>query len=143
MTGMSAYKRTSGVGLLAVFCACYVGPSVQPRAEIDASRQLVVVVTPTWTSTAGTMTRFERAAGASAWSRVESAVPIVVGRTGLAWGVGFDDVSPAGPHKSEGDGKAPAGIFSLDTALCFSPPPSLRPVALSYRELFPNTASAH
>src|SRR5207244_1590419 len=106
---MSAYKRTSGVGLLAVFCTCHVGPSVQPRAEIDASRQLVVVVTPTWTSTAGIMTRFERAGGASAWSRVESAVPIVVGSTGLAWCVGFDEDSTACPHTSEGRGIAQAG----------------------------------
>ncbi|PYO78008.1 MAG: hypothetical protein DMD63_08985 [Gemmatimonadetes bacterium] len=136
---MSAYKRTSGVGLLAVFCTCHVGPSVQPRAEIDASRQLVVVVTPTWTSTAGIMTRFERAGGASAWSRVESAVPIVVGRTGLAWGVGFDDASAAGPHKSEGDGKAPAGIFPLDTAFGFAPAESMLQVRLPYVQLFPST----
>ena len=136
---MSADKRTSGVGLLAVFCTCHVGPSVQPRAEIDASRQLVVVVTPTWTSTAGIMTRFERAGGASAWSRVESAVPIVVGRTGLAWGVGFDDASAAGPHKSEGDGKAPAGIFPLDTAFGFAPAESMLQVRLPYVQLFPST----
>ena len=85
------------------------------------------------------MTRFERAGGASAWSRVESAVPIVVGRTGLAWGVGFDDVSPAGPHKSEGDGKAPAGIFPLDTAFGFAPAESMLQVRLPYVQLFPST----
>ena len=85
------------------------------------------------------MTRFERAAGASAWSRVESAVPIVVGRTGLAWGVGFDDVSAAGPHKSEGDGKAPAGIFPLDTAFGFAPAQSMLQVRLPYVQLFPST----
>ena len=85
------------------------------------------------------MTRFERAAGASAWSRVESAVPIVVGRTGLAWGVGFDDASAAGPHKSEGDGKAPAGIFPLDTAFGFAPAESMLQVRLPYVQLFPST----
>jgi hypothetical protein len=50
MTRSSAYKRTVCIGPVVAFCACYVRPSVQPRAEIDASRQLVVVVTPNWTS---------------------------------------------------------------------------------------------
>ena len=46
---------------------------------------------------------------------------IVTGRTGLAWGIGFDgvDVDPAAvapaPHKEEGDGRSPAGAFPLDT----------------------------
>jgi len=139
MTRSSTYKRTAGIGLLVAFCACYVRPSVQPRAEIDVSRQLVVVVTPSWTSTTGMMTRFERAAGGSAWSRVESAVPIVVGRTGLAWGVGFDGVSAEDPHKHEGDGKAPAGIFPLDTAFGFAPAASMRQVRLPYAQLLPTT----
>jgi D-alanyl-D-alanine dipeptidase len=112
---------------------------VQPRAEIDASRELVVVVTPNWTSTTGTLTRFERSSVTSAWSRVGSPTPIVVGRTGLAWGVGFDDASTDGPHKHEGDGKAPAGIFPLDTAFGFAPPDSIRDVRLPYVQLLSTT----
>ena len=120
-----------------------------PRAEIDASQQLVVVITPSWTSTVGTMTRFERATPTSAWTRLESAIPLVVGRTGIAWGVGFDNVSADGPHKHEGDGKAPAGIFPLDTAFGFAPRDAMRNVLLPYVQLLPttdcvdDTASAH
>lgn len=112
---------------------------MQPRAEIDASRQLVVVVTPNWMSTTGTLTRFERSVVTSAWNRVDSPTPIVVGRTGLAWGVGYDGASTDGPHKQEGDGKAPAGIFPLDTAFGFAPAESMRDVRLPYVQLLSTT----
>jgi zinc D-Ala-D-Ala dipeptidase len=139
MTRSVAYKRTAGIGALATLCACYARPSVPPRAEISGSRQLVVVVTPSWTSTTGTMTRFERSDGTISWTRIESPIPIVVGRTGLAWGIGFDDVSTDGPHKHEGDGKAPAGIFPLDTAFGFAPAESMHDVRLPYVQLLPTT----
>ncbi|HEX9084828.1 MAG TPA: hypothetical protein VF836_08830, partial [Gemmatimonadaceae bacterium] len=116
----TATVRRSRLALLALALACRQGLPA-PRAEIDASRQLVVVITPGWTSTVGAMTRFERPTPTSAWTRLESAIPLVVGRTGIAWGVGFDNVSTDGPHKHEGDGKSPAGIFSLDTAFGFAP----------------------
>jgi D-alanyl-D-alanine dipeptidase len=122
---------------------------LNPRAPLDASQQIIVVVTPNWGSTTGTMQRFERATLTSEWKSLESGVPVVVGRTGIAWGVGFDGVSGEGPHKHEGDGKAPAGIFPLDTAFGFAPVDSMRAVRLPYVQLLPttdcvdDTASAH
>ena len=110
-----------------------------PRAGLDASQQLVVVVTPGWNSTIGTMMRFERATPTAAWNRLGNPIPLVVGRTGIAWGVGFDDVSTEGPHKHEGDGEAPAGIFPLDTAFGFAPADSMRSVQLPYVQLLPTT----
>ena len=137
----SACVRTVFGGLLAAFCACCVRPrpSVRPLPEIEDSRQLVVVITPSWTSTTGTLTRFERSGASEAWTRVDAPTPVVVGRTGLAWGVGFDDVSADGPQKHEGDGKAPAGIFPLDTAFGFAPADSMRDVRLPYVQLLPTT----
>ena len=120
-----------------------------PQPQLDASQQIVVVVTPSWTSTTGTMQRFERATTSADWTPIESAVPVVVGRTGIAWGAGFDDVSHEGPHKHEGDGKAPAGVFPLDTAFGFAPRDSVQVVKLPYVQLLPttdcvdDTASAH
>jgi D-alanyl-D-alanine dipeptidase len=119
------------------------------QAALDASQQIVVVVTPSWTSTTGTIQRFERATTSADWSPIGSAAPVVVGRTGIAWGAGFDDVSRDGPHKHEGDGKAPAGIFPLDTAFGFAPRDSMQAVKLPYVQLLPttdcvdDTASAH
>jgi D-alanyl-D-alanine dipeptidase len=115
-------------------------------SDVGSSRQLVVVTTPSWTSTKGTMHRFERATSASEWRAIDSAVPIVVGRTGIAWGVGFDDVSADGPRKHEGDGKAPAGIFPLDTAFGFAPHESVRLPYLQLRsttDCVDDTASSH
>jgi D-alanyl-D-alanine dipeptidase len=137
--------------LFAVICLAGCQPQMRlnPQAPLDASEQIVVVVTPSWTSTTGTMQRFERATPASAWSSIEAAIPVVVGRTGIAWGVGFDGVSTEGPHKHEGDGKAPAGVFPLDTAFGFAPRDSMPGVKLPYAQLLPtsdcvdDTASAH
>jgi D-alanyl-D-alanine dipeptidase len=119
------------------------------QAALDASQQIVVVVTPSWTSTTGTIQRFERATTSADWTPIGSSAPVVVGRTGIAWGAGFDDISPDGPHKHEGDGKAPAGIFPLDTAFGFAPRDSMQAVRLPYVQLLPttdcvdDTASAH
>jgi D-alanyl-D-alanine dipeptidase len=112
---------------------------LNPQELLDASDQIVVVVTPGWTSTTGTMQRFERATRASEWTPLDSAIPVVVGRTGIAWGVGFDGVSAEGPHKHEGDGKAPAGVFPLDTAFGFASRDSMRAVKLPYVQLLPTT----
>ena len=88
-------------------------------SPLDGSRQMVLVVTPSWNATRGTLQRFARDSDRDAWSAVGTAVPVVVGRTGVAW----DDsqVSPmAGePVKREGDGRSPAGAFALDTAFGF------------------------
>jgi D-alanyl-D-alanine dipeptidase len=109
------------------------------QQPLDASQQIVVVLTPNWTSTTGTMQRFERATQTSEWKPLDSGLPVVVGRTGIAWGVGFDDVSTEGPHKHEGDGKAPAGVFPVDTAFGFAPRGSMQDVKLPYVQLLPTT----
>jgi D-alanyl-D-alanine dipeptidase len=122
---------------------------INPRSLIDESEQIIVVITPNWTSTKGTMQRFERPTPTSEWSSLGTAVPVVVGRTGIAWGAGFDGVSTKGSHKHEGDGRAPAGVFPLDTAFGFAPRDSMRTVNLPYVQLLPTTdcvddiASAH
>jgi D-alanyl-D-alanine dipeptidase len=106
---------------------------------IDRSQQLVVVTTPSWSSTTGSMQRFERSRSNAGWRAIDQPGPIVVGRTGLAWGVGFDGVSSDGPHKREGDGKAPAGIFPLDTLFGFAPPDSIPNLTMPYVQLTPTT----
>jgi L,D-peptidoglycan transpeptidase YkuD (ErfK/YbiS/YcfS/YnhG family) len=138
---------SNGIAFLFSLLACRPQMSVNVDALVDGSRQVVVVTTPDWASTTGTMQRFERAATNSQWSQLDSAIPVVVGRTGIAWGVGFDDGSENDPRKQEGDGKAPAGIFPLDTAFGFASRPST--VKLPYVQLLPttdcvdDTASAH
>jgi zinc D-Ala-D-Ala dipeptidase len=93
------------------------------RAKDDSplarSRQLVVVTTRDWDSVPGTLRRFERKNSKAKWQPVGAAVPVVVGRNGLGWGVGLGARAGDGPDKKEGDGKAPAGVFKLGPAFGF------------------------
>ena len=137
------------LAVLTTGTGCRSQTRISPRPLIDRSEQLVVVTTPGWTSTTGSVRRFERASSTSEWQAIDQPVAVVVGRNGIAWGVGFDGVSSAGPHKREGDGKAPAGIFPLDTVFGFAPRDSSESVRLPYVQLLPttdcvdDTASSH
>ena len=142
-------KLSAALLLLVAAGGCQSQRRISPRPLIERSGQLVVVTTPDWTSTTGTIRRFERSSSTSEWQSIDQPAPVVVGRTGMAWGVGFDGVSTEGPHKREGDGKSPAGMFPLDTVFGFAPPGSLQNVRLPYVQLLPSTdcvddtASAH
>jgi D-alanyl-D-alanine dipeptidase len=146
------HARSALVAIALLSCQSYVSATprrmthIAENAGIGSSEQLLVVTTPSWTSTSGTMQRFARTTPASRWGKIDAPVPVVVGRTGIAWGVGFDDASAEGPHKHEGDGKAPAGIFPIDTAFGFG---SQELVRLPYVQLLSttdcvdDTASSH
>jgi L,D-peptidoglycan transpeptidase YkuD (ErfK/YbiS/YcfS/YnhG family) len=111
-------------------------PAAQPGPV--RARQLLVVTTPAWDSVSGTLRRYERVSASSRWRPVGEPVPIVVGQTGLAWG---DDAlgRRRDPRKREGDGKAPAGRFPLDTAFGFASATALDGVRLPYLPLGPGT----
>jgi D-alanyl-D-alanine dipeptidase len=102
--------------LLALSAAADAPPIPPP------SRQLVLVTTPDEMSTTGTLWRFERDSAESPWKPVGTSSSIVVGRTGLASGVGLQrEPVPGLPLKKEGDGKSPAGVFALTSAFGFGP----------------------
>jgi D-alanyl-D-alanine dipeptidase len=115
-------------------------PSVaRPSTPLDGSRQMVLVVTPTWNATSGTLRRFARGSGAEAWRQVGETVPIVVGRTGVAWDDSQITPGPGEPTKREGDGRSPAGAFALDTAFGFDIRQIVPWVRLPYVQLRPST----
>lgn len=96
------------------------------RAPLAPSRQMIVVTTPDWNAVPGTLQRYARRTRRSAWRPVGAAIPIVVGRSGLAWGAGLHGepatlAQGADPLKKEGDGKAPAGAFRLNAAFGYAP----------------------
>jgi zinc D-Ala-D-Ala dipeptidase len=136
---MNRNKTTLALLLLLIGIGCHSHRRVSPRPLIERSQQLVVVTTPGWSSTSGEIQRFERPPSTSEWRAIDQPVPVVVGRTGIAWGVGFDGVSTEGPHKREGDGKSPAGMFPLDTVFGFAPPGSLQSLRMPYVQLRPST----
>ena len=97
------------------------------------SRQCVVVVAPDWSSTTGTLHAFERASATGAWKMRGDAIPVVLGKSGLGWGLGLVDAKRrAGPRKVEGDNKVPAGLFRLGPAFGYSPARSAIWIKLSY-----------
>jgi len=88
--------------------------------------QAIVVTTQGWSDVQGTAQRYVRDAGHH-WQKVGDPFPVVVGKTGLGWGRGrVDAAGLAGPEKREGDGKAPAGIFSLTSAFGYEPSANTR-----------------
>jgi L,D-peptidoglycan transpeptidase YkuD (ErfK/YbiS/YcfS/YnhG family) len=101
----------------------------------DEVQQLVVVTTPAWDSISGTMQRFTRLRSSSKWRADGAPVRVVVGRTGLAWGADTLGRGSRDPRKREGDGRAPAGMFPLDTAFGFAPASAASWVRLPYVEL--------
>ena len=92
-------------------------PVPAPQAWRDA-RQLVLVVTDGWDATTGTLQRFDMHDGR--WQAVATAAPVSVGRNGAAWGLGLHPAQAQGPQKQEGDGRAPAGVFTLGEAFGYA-----------------------
>jgi L,D-peptidoglycan transpeptidase YkuD (ErfK/YbiS/YcfS/YnhG family) len=90
----------------------------RPPAALAAARQLVLVTATGWDVTTGTLRRYARAAPGAPWRPVGAAVPVVLGRTGLAWGAGEGGggAMDGAPVKQEGDGRSPAGAFPLVAA---------------------------
>ena len=90
------------------------------QAQIPNSKQLIVVTTKNWSTPNGTLQRFEKQD--KSWTKVGKAIDIKLGRNGLGWGIGLHTVpKDAKVIKKEGDGKAPAGIFSLKQAFGYEP----------------------
>ncbi len=88
-------------------------------AEIPDSKQLIVVTTQNWSTPNGTLQRYEKT---DKWHKVGKSIDIKLGRNGLGWGIGLHTTpKDAKIIKKEGDGKAPAGIFSLKQAFGYFP----------------------
>jgi L,D-peptidoglycan transpeptidase YkuD (ErfK/YbiS/YcfS/YnhG family) len=89
--------------------------SLPPTAERSpiarTSRQMLLVRADAWWSSSGTLTQYERRAGAD-WVAVGE-TPVDLGRNGMAWGRGLHVLPATGPFKAEGDRKSPAGAFAL------------------------------
>lgn len=125
------------VFLLTVFtllvCAqAMAEPSLPPHC-----RQAVVVLTDHWDGVEASLRLFERRDAGAPWQAVGEAAAAVVGRKGLGWGIGLhaDPASDPAPVKSEGDGKAPAGIFLLDFAFGEAPAQAAAWIKLAYRQM--------
>jgi len=108
-----------GIASLLSVCLLTSAPkssSGAPQSPLPVGTgQLLLVHAATWTSPWGTLDRYERET-TGAWKRVGASIAVDLGRSGMAWGRGLHHVPASGPRKTEGDGKSPAGVFTLDRA---------------------------
>lgn len=81
------------------------------------SRQLVLVTTAGWDANRGTLRTYTKTN--SGWKVAAPAIPVTIGRTGSAWGVGLHPAQP-GLIKKEGDGRSPAGVFNIGIAFGYA-----------------------
>lgn len=87
-----------------------------PSSPVTAhNRQLLVVRSASWYAATGTLELYARSAD-DHWRRGGSEIPVSLGRNGMGWGRGLHPPPKSGPHKREGDGRSPAGVFSLQNA---------------------------
>jgi len=80
----------------------------------ECTQQLIVVSSVDFNSTKARLQAYERRD--NSWEKRFAAMPVNLGRSGLAWGRGIHTFRHAEgePSKMEGDGKSPAGLFRLD-----------------------------
>lgn len=82
------------------------------------SQQLVLVTIPDWNADHGMLRSYQR--DGRGWREVRPAQPVTIGRAGAGWGLGLNDVQSTGPLKREGDGRSPAGVFSIGEAFGYA-----------------------
>ncbi len=93
---------------------------VSLQAQIPDTKQLIVVSTKNWSTPNGVLQRYERTD--KKWHKIGKTINIKLGRNGLGWGIGLHKTPKNAKYiKKEGDGKAPAGIFSLKQAFGYQP----------------------
>ena len=129
-----------------------VKKSLPPIAPVPFSKSLqaVVVTTRDWSAVEGKAQLFERKSAKAKWKAVGESFAVVVGKNGMAWGAGLHELpSDTGRVllKTEGDGKAPAGIFSLTESFGSSAKPDFVKLPFTrleeFTECVDDTKSVH
>src|SRR5260221_333837 len=99
--------------MIVLWVALAATATVAPAESLGAGvRQLILSTAPDWTSTQGSLQRFERRADGQ-WTKVGGPVAVLYGKQGLAWGRGVLGRDEPGVRKREGDGRTPAGAFEI------------------------------
>lgn len=121
--------------LLCLFGIARPGSAFEIPAE---SSQILVGTADGWNSSHVKLTLFERKSGG--WATVGSPWTGRLGKNGLVWGRGLHPVPEGAKIKTEGDGRAPAGVFDIGGAWGYAPAiqkaPSLSYVQVTTRDLW-------
>ena len=105
----------------------------QLASPLAGARQLILVIAPDWASTTAQLQRYSRRGPASDWHGVGDHIMVCLGKSGMAWGLGLHPPMP-GLSKQEGDGRAPAGAFTISALFGYAPQgsPLARSAGLPY-----------
>ena len=118
----SVWQGSPVLGLLAILTTATFFP-MDSQAQLGAEvRQVIVAQAATWNSNTATLQCYKRASARAPWQPVFAQdIPVLLGRSGLAWGRGpFVPPQNGVPLKVEKDWRAPAGIFQLGQLFGYS-----------------------
>jgi D-alanyl-D-alanine dipeptidase len=94
--------------------------------KLSNRAQLILVLAPDWNATKAKLRAFERD-GAGEWKMTGIESDVVIGRKGMAWGIGLHGGCRRNSAcKKEGDERAPAGVFELDEIFGVAKAPKVR-----------------
>ena len=127
------YTRLLRLHLFCLFLLCCTACSQLP----PASSQAIIGIADDWNSSHVTLTLVEKNA-AGKWQRVLGPYPGRLGRNGCVWGLGMHSNPAGATTKKEGDGRSPAGIFSLGGLWVNNPTPVQHDPAIPYVQVGPN-----
>lgn len=109
---------------LAVHLPAFAGDHRNLQSTLKDSSQLIAVTTADWNAVDGRLQLYQRKFPGDGWKPVGAPISIVVGKGGMAWGLGLATMetvrSSSDSSKREGDHKSPAGIFRLGTAFGYA-----------------------
>lgn len=99
-------------------------------------RQVVLVLAEHVDRVPAEVWLIERDTPSTAWRTVRGPLPANLGRNGVGWGAGDPPLPKPGnfPDKREGDGRSPAGIFTLPWAFGTKPAAAVAGLRLPWRE---------
>lgn len=88
-------------------------------------RQLIVATATDWNASTATLQLFQRESTKAPWQPIlAKPFPVLLGRSGLAWGRGpFSPPGDGTGHKVEKDWRTPAGVFRLGLLFGYAPSP--------------------
>jgi L,D-peptidoglycan transpeptidase YkuD (ErfK/YbiS/YcfS/YnhG family) len=98
----------------------------------SGTRQCLVGTAAAWDSTSVTLRLYEK--HGKAWTAIGQPWQARLGRNGLVWGHGMHPLPASAATKKEGDGRSPAGVFSLGGAWGYAAQIRKHP-ALPYRQV--------
>ncbi len=118
-----------------IFVSSLYSQENNEKTPLSNSRQIIVVLTDSTNISDGMLFKLERDKKSN-WELISKPIPIIIGKNGFAVGKGLMSIDKDGmKNKVEGDGKSPAGIFSLTKTFGFLPKGKLKGLKMPYIQI--------